>query len=381
MKKKVLLVYVHGFKGGANTFEAFPRDIEQRLQRIFTNTAVATMLYPPYETRGELAQCVSEFLSYLETTVIDAEIAQSDSDKSSSPVISPSVGVVLVAHSMGGLVVADAALQILARDLRCTFPKVLGMLCFDTPFLGLHASVFSQDAVQRGAAKMQELKTLSASLPVGAVTSYLFAKKSSEQPARAANAAGDKNQQQKKEQVNWGKVIGLTAAGIATTAAAAAGAAWYLKSQNVDLGWAKQHLEFVGALMQPADTLKKRLYTIYDNRARVQMVNFYTVIRDKQQQQQQQVASQGSNIDIAGIAKSIGRFASSDGDGKRTFCVVPKESPYSDFFVAAENSAATGEIEAHISMFDKSKNPGYSALVSQSSEIASGWISAWVNER
>ncbi|KAK9468834.1 hypothetical protein V1512DRAFT_258024 [Lipomyces arxii] len=364
--KTLILVYVHGFKGDRTTFRDFPSDVQERLQRVYPKTKIVSLIYPPYETKGELSAAVNSFISFLENKTIDEEILNG----TASPLMSPTVGFILVAHSMGGLVIADAATQILARDKSITFPKVLGLLCFDSPFLGLHTSVFAQDVVERGSAKFKELKSLSAAVPIGTVASYLFAKNSQE----PKKEAGTKDMQQKKASPNWGKIAGIAAAGIVTTAAAAAGTVWYLKSQNMDLNWAKDHLIFVGAIFQKPAVLKERLWNLYQSKDRVQMINYYTVIQPVQSE-----TGSGSNskFDTTEIVKGLGKIVGGDGDGIRTFCNVPKDVPYSGFFRPAANKKARGEIEAHISIFDSNKNTGYDSLVTENVEIVSGWMANW----
>ncbi|KAK9234907.1 hypothetical protein V1525DRAFT_411575 [Lipomyces kononenkoae] len=391
--KTLLIVYVHGFKGDSRTFLQFPQDVENRLKQIYESAHIESVVYPTYDTKGELTVAVNAFLSFLETRVIDIEVANG----TESPVVSPTVGVILVGHSMGGLVIADTTIEILTRDPKIVFPNVIGLMCFDSPFLGLHSSVFAQDVIHRGAAKFNELKALGASVPIASVTSFLFAKKSSEQPnQRAADngpasgtandkpangtakeksangTANDKPASDQKSKTNWGKIAGLTVAGVATTAAATAGAVWYLKSQNVDVNWAKDHLLFVGAIFQKPQPLKSRLWTFHQARERVQFINYYTVVQPKE-------AAQSSDTkDATQVIKSLGKIVSGEGDGKRTFCNVPKEPPYTDFFVPAENNIASGEIEAHMNMFESGKNAGYSTLLDESVEKLNGWVSQWM---
>ncbi|KAK9365544.1 hypothetical protein V1509DRAFT_632952 [Lipomyces kononenkoae] len=380
--KTLVIVYVHGFKGDSKTFLQFPGEVEDRLKQIYESAHIESRVYPTYDTKGELTAAVAAFLSFLETLVIDIEVANG----TPSPVISPTVGIILVGHSMGGLVIADTTAQILARDPKLVFPNVIGLVCFDSPFLGLHSSVFAQDVIHRGTAKFNELKALGASVPVASVTSYLFAKKSSEQPNKRAaeepnkreaehpnqHVADDKPASEQKSKPNWGKIAGLTVAGVATAAAATAGTMWYLKSQNVDVNWAKDHLLFVGAIFQKPQALKARLWTFYQARDRVQLVNYYTVVQPKE------TAESSDSKDATHVIKSLGKIVSGEGDGKRTFCNIPKEAPYTDFFVPTENMSASGEIEAHMNMFDSAKNGGYSALLDESVEKINDWVSAWM---
>ncbi|KAK9463185.1 uncharacterized protein V1516DRAFT_672186 [Lipomyces oligophaga] len=379
MAKTLVLVYVHGFKGGATTFAKFPDDVNKALQKVFPHDTVQSIIYPPYETRGSLDKAVLAFLDFLESKAIDIEVSKS----TLSPVVSPGVGFVLVAHSMGGLVISDTTLQILARDEKYVFPNVLGLLCFDTPFMGLHTSVFAQDVVNRGAAKFNELKSIGASIPVGAVAGYLFSKKSNEQPTQSSKGLKPvKGEAQKKDQPNWGKIAGLTAAGVVTAAAAAAGTAWYLKGKNVDADWVDDHLEFVNAIFQKQNILRERLWKLYESRNRVKMIDYYTVFQPREggDQKESLKSSSGNSVDPAQFAKTLGKLVSGEGNGKRTFCNVPSDSPYADFYFPAENPKATGEIIAHVTMFKPEDNPKYNALLSESIEHISSWASPWMSE-
>lgn len=61
MRKTLLLVFIHGFKGGDHTFHTFPADLRALLQHALPKIEVLTALYPPYETRGDLKECVARF--------------------------------------------------------------------------------------------------------------------------------------------------------------------------------------------------------------------------------------------------------------------------------------------------------------------------------
>ena len=186
MRKTLLLVFIHGFKGSDNTFNDFPKDLRALLSTALPHIDVLTVQYPRYETRGDLRECVSRFKEWLENKVIDLEVAS----RTPSPTVDPSVRVILVGHSMGGIVAAETLLSI-ARDEpvrpgagndtndaasrpqsprpkeglkpqdkeeRATsappeghsstlfFPYVQAVLAFDTPFLGISPGVLAHGA-------------------------------------------------------------------------------------------------------------------------------------------------------------------------------------------------------------------------------------------
>ncbi|KAK5006033.1 hypothetical protein LTR28_006976 [Elasticomyces elasticus] len=122
MKKTLLLVFIHGFKGGENTFATFPEHIRVLLSHALPKLSVVSLVYPRFETRGHLDECVGQFKEWyvsapsadmylLQNKVIDLEVANG----TPSPTIDPSVRTILVGHSMGGIVAADTLLSI-ARD-------------------------------------------------------------------------------------------------------------------------------------------------------------------------------------------------------------------------------------------------------------------------
>lgn len=78
MKKTLLLVYIHGFKvrylfafgrsmsnalcqGDDNTFGDFPNHLSRLVQNALPKIEVRSRVYPQFETRGDLTECVSRF--------------------------------------------------------------------------------------------------------------------------------------------------------------------------------------------------------------------------------------------------------------------------------------------------------------------------------
>ncbi|KAI4767293.1 hypothetical protein E4T44_03868, partial [Aureobasidium sp. EXF-8845] len=112
--KSLLLVFIHGFKGGDHTFDdtvGFPDHFRTLVQNALPKINILSIVYPKFETQGDLSECVTKFHGWLLDKCIDLEVANG----TPSPTIDPSVRVVLVGHSMGGIVAAETLLSI-ARD-------------------------------------------------------------------------------------------------------------------------------------------------------------------------------------------------------------------------------------------------------------------------
>ncbi len=61
MKKTLLLCFIHGFKGGDDTFGNFPEHLRALVSHALPKVDVAAITYPKFETRGDLRECVGRF--------------------------------------------------------------------------------------------------------------------------------------------------------------------------------------------------------------------------------------------------------------------------------------------------------------------------------
>lgn len=108
-----LLVFIHGFKGSDNTFDAFPEHLQQLLTEALTSSdsasspteraqQIVTKIYPQYSTRGDLPSAVLNFKEWLVSEVLALEKGKEGGKGANDrPIERPGVGVVLVGHSMG----------------------------------------------------------------------------------------------------------------------------------------------------------------------------------------------------------------------------------------------------------------------------------------
>lgn len=133
-----VLVFVHGFKGDDKTFGDYP----SRLQHSIATTLgpesdVHAWVYPAFETRGELSQCVHGFGEWLTTKIAELEMETAAKHPQGKKELAR---VVLIGHSMGGIVVADFARSVARRREDSVpkkpdeiWPKIVGVLAYDTP--------------------------------------------------------------------------------------------------------------------------------------------------------------------------------------------------------------------------------------------------------
>ncbi|KAI5818754.1 hypothetical protein BZA77DRAFT_242769 [Pyronema omphalodes] len=356
-KQTLLLCFIHGFKGDDGTFRGFPEHLRVLVQNARPHLNIVTAVYPQYETRGELNSAVSRFREWLQNTVIDIEVAS----HTPHPTVDPSVHTILIGHSMGGIVAADTLISI-TDDLpvspsstRLPFPHIVGILAFDTPYLGLAPSVFAHSAEGKwktAATAYSQISSIAGGLFATQAAVDATAQKTREQEERERQqrAQGELAAQQ----TLWGSWGKLAAYGGAAVALAGGAAAAYIKRDDISagFGWVQSHLEFVGALMK-GDELKNRL--------------------DR--------ASGTEGVGFANLFTSLGgdRMGTSMlfNGNERTFCSLPTDgTDLRRKWFRCINVAAEDEVGAHCSMFEARTNPAYYDLADR----ARGLITIWVPE-
>lgn len=65
MEGLLLMVYLHGFKGNDHTFSDFPQRVEHNLSLSHPTIQIKCIVFPAYETRGELVQAVNKHIEWL----------------------------------------------------------------------------------------------------------------------------------------------------------------------------------------------------------------------------------------------------------------------------------------------------------------------------
>ncbi|KAI0526303.1 hypothetical protein F5B22DRAFT_152194 [Xylaria bambusicola] len=387
MKKTLLLCFIHGFKGGEDTFGAnseFAQHLAALLSAALPKIDVQAVTYPKYETRGDLHECVSRFRDWLLERVIDIEVANG----TPSPTVDPSVHTILIGHSMGGIVAAEAVIALAnekpiphdgdnrsgsEEDKEDTesgrqresspetlnslmFPYVQGILAFDTPFLGIAPGVVAHGAenhYNNAAAAWSQLSGLSTAF--WSSDNKEQSPPGNKKPVAALPApANDKpNAPKGGGWGNWGKIA--MAAG-AVGAIAAGSAAAYVNREQITTGWSwvSSHLEFVGCLAR-GEELKNRVRTMLrlNKELDIGFANLYT-----------RLGKAAAPKQVSMVGTVLGK--------ERTFCNLPSKSA-AGVWKEAINDAATDETGAHMTMFEAKENPGYGRL----SEDAKDLIVAW----
>ncbi|KAG4441256.1 hypothetical protein IFR05_003247 [Cadophora sp. M221] len=385
MKKTLLLCFIHGFKGGDDTFGGFPEHLRALVSHALPKVDVRAIIYPKFETRGDLAECVSRFRDWLLEKVIDIEVSSS----TPSPTIDPSVHTILIGHSMGGIVAADTLLAI-TSDLTISsrpssssqtpsnpnpnpnpeinslmFPYISGVLAFDTPYLGISPGVVAHGAeghYNTASSAITQLSGLTGAMWGGSKAASEVDKdgKVKKEPVAALPAPSSSTDAPVPAWQKWGKLAALAGAGAAVAGGAAAA---YMKREQITAGWSwvGSHLEFVGCLMK-GEELRKRVAGLVtlNKELGVGWTNLYTRLGKR-------ALSKSDGVTIVGSV--VGN--------QRTFCNLPggrdKSTGGREYWSEAINDAAGDETGAHMSMFFPKDNPGYYTLSEDAKKLIIDW--------
>lgn len=373
----LLLVFIHGFKGSSETtFEDFPSRLAYNLQETYPGLHVKSLVYPTYDTRGSLAAAVESFVEWLTEQTVTLE-SKPEMDPKTGDIVPNSgkgggmgsVKIVLAGHSMGGLVAVDAALAIAQSSAEQQartpndrqshlklWPRVVGVLAYDTPYYGVHPGVFKH-GINKYAGYLQtaqSIGTFLAPMGVGLAARWNSERQSQAQSSSSTSSsngnstrdAGRSNEPAASARAtsNWRTALMATGA-VALASGAAASAAYFNKDKlNGAYGWVTDHLAFVSNLWDD-NALRLRLDRLVDQ-PQILFHCYYTRLP---------ASSRAANPPSQQTQTQVAR--------DRTFIILPPRSARAaGSFTAMDNSSAADEVEAHISMFSAKHNPGYFEL-------------------
>lgn len=77
-KDLLLVVFIHGFKGTDTTFVDFPARLQHVLNETIENVVSECIVFPAYETKGELDAAVERFADWLTTLTVEREVANGE---------------------------------------------------------------------------------------------------------------------------------------------------------------------------------------------------------------------------------------------------------------------------------------------------------------
>lgn len=127
-KPKLLLVFIHGFMGDETSFQSFPIHVHDLVSvLLFDSHAVYTKVYPRYRSKGRVDATARDFSNWL------------------SPHESPDTDVILIGHSMGGILTAEVALLPAETPDSPTVlrHRIVGTISLDAPLLGMHPGIIT----------------------------------------------------------------------------------------------------------------------------------------------------------------------------------------------------------------------------------------------
>ncbi|KAL1661091.1 hypothetical protein GGF50DRAFT_129763 [Schizophyllum commune] len=335
-KDNVLVVFIHGFKGDDETFQHFPDRLQHILSEAISDAVVDCVVFPQYETKGNLTEAVNRFSEWLTTKTVEREV--------STGVGAGNVKIVLAGHSMGGILAADTLQEFIQTRPDTSaplWPKIIAVLAFDTPYLGVHPFVFKNSAT-KAVEYASTAKTLGSAL-LGGFAGFGSKKPTNDKPKAPAGLITapdtDKQSNDSNNQSRWAKwaVPALYAVGGAVAAGAVAGGAYWRRDDlNLGLSWVTDHLKYVGELWNEK-RMNARVEGLVDFEEQhgVLFKTFYTF-----------------------LPPSPPTYFSS-----RTFVVLPKRTSRAySHFAPAKNELAADELEAHTGMFSGATNDGYYEL-------------------
>ncbi|TFK55533.1 hypothetical protein OE88DRAFT_1709979 [Heliocybe sulcata] len=337
-REQLLVIFIHGFKGTDGTFGTFP----ERLQHVLASTTedidVECIVFPQYETKGELDAAVERFADWLAQLTVEKEVAKGLGGGAGKSKI------VLCGHSMGGLLAADTLIALYdSRPDKAAplWPNIIACLAFDTPYYGVHPFVFKNSGTKI-AEHISTARTIASDF--SSAFNY-FSKKNGE--AAAASVASSSTTTTSQTPLltasanttsawqKWALPAAYAVGGIAVAGTAAGTAYWRREDLGLGYGWITDHLRYVGTLWDEKRLLRRVEKVLEIERDMGVMFRTYYTL----------------------LPASLPRHPTA-----RTFIYLPKSAEALGNFRPTRNTTSQDEIEAHTGMFGASTNDGYYEL-------------------
>ncbi|KAM0815903.1 putative DUF676 domain-containing protein [Seiridium cardinale] len=387
MPRTLLLCFIHGFKGDDDTFQTFPYDLKVQVAKKLPDHGVESVVYPKYETKGELAQSSEQFLSWLKERVMEVRKQHSENPW---PPNDRDVGVVLVAHSMGGFVAADALFSVLNdritnKDDEKTpiFPLIQGILTFDTPYNGLARSMFVYGAFsnyQKVSSVFNVMTAISAAAP--SQLSKLAIKRGTTS-AVTARSSGTAWKNWQLIAVKTGTVGAIAAGGVTAYIHRKQIMEGVKNMRNLNRETVQESVK--GGYQNSVDALGQGL--AYINRGNVgksfeYLSDHFTFVGSllKQQELSRRLERMGAlkGVGIHDYYTSLGENGVWSGGyfiPERTFCAIPEKEHVANHLFAKKIITETeDEIQAHMSIFKRDKNTNYEQMTDEASDLVIKWF-------
>ncbi|KAL7621818.1 hypothetical protein AAE478_007318 [Parahypoxylon ruwenzoriense] len=294
------------------------------------------------------------------------------------------VGVILIAHSMGGFVASDTLFLILDERIAHNqenwpiFPLIQGILAFDTPFNGLARSMFVYGAFsnyQRVSTVFNAMTALSAA--PSAIGISAFKRKAAHLPAAKSSSPVWRGWQ--LIAVRTGTVGAIAAGGVA---------AYMHRQQILDGMRSVRNINKESVkegYQQGMDSLSQGL--AYINRGNVGRSFEYlsahftfvgTLMKQQELSRRLERMAALKGIGIRDFYTSLGENGMWSGGyfvPERTFCAVPaKDHQAYHIFSRQVIKKTEDEVQAHMSMFIRDKNEEYEQMTEEVSDLVIRWF-------
>ena len=133
---KALLLFIHGFMGGEDSFVDFPLHVLQSLKSQLQLQNIEGRILPKFESKGDVHRVTNQLVNWLMLNASQREYSH----------------VILLCHSMGGILAANAIIKMKSM----TGVPLIGLLAYDSPFYGIESHTITKDVVSKAVSSVGE---------------------------------------------------------------------------------------------------------------------------------------------------------------------------------------------------------------------------------